>query len=372
MARFNLPDIDFLGKDPDDIERDILFYINEKTGLTLANADPRRKFVQALVAYIVQERNNLDYALKQNLLAYAEDEFLDHKGEDVETPRLGDSAAVTTMEFLLEEGRVDVLTIPAGTRFLVGEDTFFATNEVVVVPVGQNTVQVKAFCTETGEAGNNYLPGEITNLVDPIPWVKEVKNITVSSGGTDIEDNDAYADRIRTAPESFSVAGAEEAYEYWAKSTSQEIADVYAYSPSEGVVDIRVLLQNGELPSQELLDRVLAVCSEKNKRPLTDRVTSGAPDIVNYDADVQYWVLSSNQAVLQSIQKQVQAAYEQYLIWQKSKMGRSIDLSELIAKLKDAGAYRVAINSPMYQKVEKYQVARERSTNLSFGGMVDG
>lgn len=371
MARFNLPDINFFEKDPDEIESNILFYINEKTGMALTNADPRRKFVEALVEYIVLERNYLDYSFKQNLLAYAEDEFLDHKGEEVETTRMDAKAAQTTMEFVLESDRVDVLTIPEGTRFLVGEETFFATDETVVVPVGQTTVQVTATCLETGEVGNGYLPGEITNLVDPLPWVKEVKNVTTSSGGVELENDDQYAERIRIAPESFSVAGPELAYEYWAKSASQEIVDVYAYSPSDGVVDIRVLLQNGDLPSQELLDEVLEICSDKTKRPLTDKVTVNAPETVSYDVDVKYWISESNSSVLTTIQQQIESAFNEYLAWQKSKLGRDIDLSELIARLKEAGASRVAVNSTMYIQVEKYQVAQEDTTNLTFGGLSD-
>lgn len=371
MNRFNLPDVNFLDKAPEDIERDILFHIEEKTGMTFSNADPRRKFVQSLVLYIVQERNNLDYALKQNLLAYAEDGFLDHKGEDVSTSRLEDKAAVTTMEFILEANRVDVLVIPQGTRFLVGEDTFFSTDETIVAPVGQHSIRLFATCMETGETGNGYLPGEITNLVDPIPWVKEVKNITTSSGGAEVEEDDPYAERIRIAPESFSVAGPEGAYEYWAKTASQEIVDVVVDSPQEGEIDIRVLLQYGELPSQELLDGVLEICSHKKVRPLTDRVSANAPEIINYNVEVQYWISKTKTTVMLSIQRQVEQAFQNYLRWQKEKMGRDVDLSELIARLKAAGAYRVSVDSPMYLLIEKHQVANENVATLIFGGLTD-
>lgn len=370
MNRFNLPDINFLEKDPDLIERDMLFHMESK-GFVFSNADPRRKFLQGLVLYITQERNNLDYALKQNLLAYAEDEFLDHKGEEVSTPRLGEKSAVTTMEFILEEGRVDVLSIESGTRFLVGENTFFSTDSTVVVPVGQHSVLIPATCLEAGEVGNGYLPGEITNLVDPVPWVKNVRNISVSSGGAEVEENDPYAERIRMAPESFSVAGPEGAYEYLAKSTSQQIVDVVVLNPSDGVVDIRVLLRNGEIPSQELLAGVLKVFSGKLVRPLTDKVVANGPDIVLYDADVQYWVLDSNESVLISIQEKVNAAFQDYLKWQKEKMGRDVDLSELIVRLKKAGAYRVMVNSEMYKNIEKHQVAKENNAILTFGGLTD-
>lgn len=370
MNRFNLPDINFLEKDPSIIEREILFHLESK-GFNLSNADPRRKFAQAFIPIIVGQRNNIDYALKQNLLAYAEDEFLDHKGVEFNAPRLEDKAAVTTMEFILEVDRVDILPIPAGTRFLVGEDTFFATDKTVVVPKGQNIVYVPTTCTEKGEKGNGYLPGEITNLVDPINWVKEVRNITESSGGIEVEENDPYAERIRMAPEAFSVAGPEGAYEYWAKTTSQEIVDVVVLSPVEGTVDIRVLLKNGELPSQELLNQVLTVCSDKRVRPLTDKIEVNIPDIVNYDADVEYWILEKNAAVVSAIQEKVNEAFQGYLKWQKEKMGRDVDLSELIARLKAAGAYRVIVKSGMYKKIEKHQVAKENIANLTFGGLTD-
>lgn len=52
-------------------------------------------------------------------------------------------------------------------------------------------------------------------------------------------------------------------------------------------------------------------------------------------------------------------------------MGRDVDLSELIARLKAAGAYRVAINSEMYKKIEKHQVAIDNNANLTFGGLTD-
>ncbi|SHN77178.1 baseplate assembly protein [Desulfitobacterium chlororespirans] len=371
MNRFNLPDVSFLEKDPQLIESDLLSYIQGKTDITLSNADPRRKFIQGLVLYIAQERNNLDYALKQNLLAYADGAFLDHSGEGALTPRLGDQAAVTTMELALEEDRVSVLIIEKGTRFLVGKNAFFATEETIAVPVGQHTVQIKAYCTEKGGVGNGYLPGEITMLVQPLAWVKRVRNVTISAGGVDVEEDDPYAERIRIAPESFSVAGPEGAYEYWAKRASQDIGDVKVWSPSEGTVDIRVLLKNGELPAQEILDKVLAACSDKENRPLTDKVIVSAPEQVPYDISAQYWVLASNVTVLDSIQQKVERAFQEYLNWQRSKMGRDIDLSELITRLKQAGAHRVAVDSIMFVGIEKYQVAKEENVVLSFGGLAD-
>lgn len=369
--RFNLPDVSFFDKSPDVIETEMLFYVEEKTGLTLSNSDPRRKFLQSLVLYISQERNLSDYAFRQLLLAYAEDDFLDHKGEDTLTTRLPATPATTTIEFILEEERVSALVIEAGTLFLVGSDTYFETNETVVVSVGDASVTVQAYCTVDGEVGNGYLPGEISTLVNPLNWVKSVSNVTTSSGGTEIEDDESYANRVRLAPEKFSVAGPDGAYKYWAMSTNQNIVDVEVWSEVAGTTNITVLMKNGTLPEQEVLDKVLDICSSNTVRPLTDKVIVEAPEVIEYIPLATYWISEKNATLVTSIQSNVEQAYLDYLIWQKKKLGRNIDLSELITRLKNAGAHRVQINSEMYQVIEKYQVAQDTEGILTFGGLTD-
>lgn len=370
--RFNLPDIDFLEKDPDLIDREMLLVVEEKTGLTLQRADPRRKFLQALTTYISIERNRLEHALRQNRLAYAEDDTLEHMGAEMSTERLLAKAAITTMAFLLEPDRVDVLVIEKGTQFLVGENTYFATDEALVVPIGENIVTVGATCTEPGDMGNDYLVGEISTLVQPLPWVNSVKNTTVSSGGTEQESDDAYAERIRLAPESFSVAGPELAYVYWAKAASADIVDVHAYSPQEGRVAVYLLMKDGRLPTEMELNATAEIINDKKVRPLTDHVVFHAPEPVEYDALATYWIAQENAAVASIIQRQVEEEFNNYLVWQRSKIGRDIDLSELIARLKQKGASRVAVDAAMFMEVLAHQVAFESPTSaLTFGGLAN-
>lgn len=369
--RFNLPDITFLDKDPAVIEREMLMHVEDKTGMTFQRADPRRKFLQALTAFVSIERNRLEYALRQNRLAYAVDDALIHMGDEMSTEKLEAMPAKTTMAFVLEEERVSALPIPKGTVFLVGENTYFETDEELLVPVGTHLLSIGATCTETGEIGNDYYPGEISTLVKPLPWVKEVQNTTISSGGREEESDDAYAERIRLAPESFSVAGPELAYVYWTKSANQDIADAYAHTPDPGKVDVRILMNNGQLPTTEEIQLVNEKLMYSAVRPLTDFVTVGPPNEIEYEAVVEYWISKSNMTVASIIENQVNAAYQQYLIWQRSKMGRDVDLSELIVKLKQAGASRVAINSEMFVEIAKTEVAKESITSLTYRGLAD-
>lgn len=350
----------------------MLLEVEEKTGLTLQRADPRRKFLQALAAYITIERNRLEHSLRQNRLSYAEDNTLDHMGIEMSTERLLAKAAMTMMAFVLEEDRVDTLTIPEGTRFLVGDNLHFRTTEAKVIPVGTNIFAIEALCAQLGDIGNGFLPGEITILVDPMPYVKSVQNTTISAGGADEEGDDAYAERIRMAPESFSVAGPDLAYVYWAKTASVDIVDVHVYSPQPGHVAVYLLMKNGRLPTEAELDVVAGLINDKKVRPLTDYVTFHAPERVAYDAIATYWIAQENATVASMIQSQVEEEFQNYLIWQRSKIGRDIDLSELIARLKQKGASRVAVDVAMFMEVLEHQVAYESAeSRLNFGGLAN-
>jgi phage-related baseplate assembly protein len=365
--RFNLPDVSFAQKSPEQIEAEILAYIEAETGIKPAPADPRRKFIQALVAWAAQQRAVIDYTGKQNLLAYAVDAFLDHIGASRHTPRIAAKAAIATQRFYLSVAQQQ--TIPAGTRVTAGDNVFFETTQAVTVQSGQTYADVEVRCTEPGAKGNGYAIGQLNQLVDPIQWVSRTENITVSSGGADVEADDPYAERIRLAPESFSTAGPELAYVYWAKTASPDIVDVYPYSPSPGVVEIRPLLKDGGIPGQTILDAVLTACNDRAVRPLTDFVQVLAPEVVSYDIDLTYWIASTDASLVSSIQAKVTEAVEAYKIWQKSKLGRNIDPSELVHLVKQAGAKRVNVTSPTFQAIQKYQVAVENNVTVTYGGL---
>ncbi|WP_174769341.1 baseplate assembly protein, partial [Brevibacillus centrosporus] len=202
-------------------------------------------------------------------------------------------------------------------------------------------------------------------------YIQNVSNVTTSSGGTDRESDDAYRERIHIAPESFSTAGPEGAYEYFAMSASPLIVDVSVRETSPGVVEIRPLLKDGGLPGQEILDLVLETCSDRKVRPLTDNVQAFVPEQVPYDLNVTYWIGKSNSSMVATIQSNVEQAIKNYKLWQCSKQGRDIDPSELTTRVKNAGAKRVMVTAPIYQSVERYQVAKLNTENITYGGLED-
>lgn len=365
----NLPDISFTVKDPAQIEAEMLAAYQAKTGTTLATADPRTKLLQAEVPIVVGQRVAIDYSAKMNLLAYARDEFLDHKGVDLGCTRLPSSPALMTERFTLSAAQTAPYSIPKGTRVTSGDNVFFVTTTDVIIPAGTMTADISVQCLTSGLSGNGYALGTVTTLVDPLPYIASVTNKTVSSGGIDTESDDAYRERIHEAPESLSVAGPEGAYRYWAKTASSTIIDVSVASPSPGVVALYPLVSGGNLPTQDILNAVAAICSDRKRRPLTDNLQVIAPTSVNYNIDITYWIGQKDVTMAATLQTAIQAAAQDYIAWQRSKLGRSIDPSQLIYLLKVAGAERVAVTAPVYTTITSSQVAQEQTVSVKYGGI---
>lgn len=369
----DLNNIKFIETDTDSIKQHIITVYEGLTGRTLALADPVRLFLCSLASIIGEQRNLIDYLTRQNMLVFAEGIFLDIIGMLVGTARLQASAATTTVRFTLSAAQQSAVIIPKGIRITPDGSLMFATTEVAQIKPGTLSVDVPAACQTAGELGNGYLPGELSRLVDPLPFLPTVANTTTTNGGADTEADDDYRDRIEDAPGQFSVAGPDDAYIYHAKSAHASIGDVSVDSPTgnEGKVFIYVLLKTGKPASQEILDAVNAVCNDKRIRPLTDRVYVKAPTVVPYNVRGAFYIDAANASRATAIQADVDKALEDYVAWQRGALGRDINPSELIHRIIQAGAKRVDITEPAFTQLLASQVAGEQEVKLTLGGLED-
>ncbi|HHS9229834.1 TPA: baseplate J/gp47 family protein, partial [Escherichia coli] len=96
------------------------------------------------------------------------------------------------------------------------------------------------------------------------------------------------------------------------------------------------------------------------------------PDSIEYDIIIKYWINSSDKNRTTLIQGEVEKALDEYKQWQRSVMGRDINPDEIIQRLKNAGAKRLEISSPVFTVVGETQVARERNINCQYAGVEDG
>nr|WP_237088766.1 baseplate J/gp47 family protein [Paenibacillus larvae] len=122
------------------------------------------------------------------------------------------------------------------------------------------------------------------------------------------------------------------------------------------------------MPTQDVLDEVAETVNDRRVRPMTDLVTVREPDAISYDISLTYWISNSRATEATKIQDSINRAIEEYKLWQKSKLGRDINPSELICRIMDAGASRVEIVSPVFKEVSKLQVALDAKTTITYGG----
>lgn len=368
MKLAELPDVDFVNVSADEVQASVFECYTNITSRSVAKGDPTRLFLLTISDVIIRLLNDINYTGKQNLLKYAIGEALDNIAALTETERLPASAAMTTIKITLSEERDNEVIVPSGTRIATADGVYFALSEAVIVTAGTTTATGDAVCTETGDVGNGYLPGEINQIVDPVAYVASMTNTTQSEGGSDKEDDDSLRERAHEAPERFSVAGPEGAYQYHAKSVNSAITDVAVTSPSPGVVNVYPLLEGGEIPGEELLEEIEERLSDKTIRPLTDDVEVKAPTKASYDITGTYYIDNNDTNQAADIQARVTEAVNEYVMWQESKLGRDINPSKLISMLMAAGIKRVDITSPTFTKLENTQVAVADEINVTMAG----
>lgn len=373
LPRWGLKDISFLTTDATALEAEIITAFEKASGRTLAAGDSVRLFLLSLTAIIVTQRSAIDAAAKQNLLSYAQGSYLDALGLLLNVERLAESKAVTAMRFTLSRALGEVVTIPSGTEVTNGTVTF-ATTQDLDIPVGSLTGDVQAECTSSGPAGNDFLAGQINVIVKPQTFVASAENVTITSGGASAESDLDYANRIRLAPNSFSVAGPEKAYIFHAKSVSSAIIDVCIDSPTPGQVDVYALLKGGELPSRETLEQIEARLRDGEIRPLTDYVRVLSPAAVNYEIQVDYWISKEDQYKAAEIKALVENAAVAYKSWQQAKIGRDITPEKLTQLIVAAGACRIdsATQKPAaFKALTRSQVAQCTKLTVNYKGLKD-
>lgn len=359
------------------LESDMLGWFLKKrkevTGktITLGKADERRLMLMAAAYYMFQGYEMVDTAGKMNMYKYASGDFLENLAAAKQLWRLEAAGATTTIRFAVSDARLSATAIPAGSRVTAGDGVYFATDEYAEIPAGGLYADVRATCLVSGEASNNYAAGEITHMVDVVPFVDSVTNVTVPEGGRERESDDQLKERLYRAPDKYTDAGSKGGYEYFVKEFDTAIEDVRASSDEPRVGVIKVLMKDGEIPGEEFLSALSEYLEEKQIRKMTDSVTVEAPDVVKYDLVFTYYINESDRSRAETIQAKVEEAYQDYILWQKSRIGLDINPDELVNRVKSAGAKRVVITSPEFTRIDNESVAVCDDISVTYGGLED-
>ena len=372
---------------------------NGEPGYRLPLASPERLIQLTEAAILAQVNHDIDKTGKGNLLYFADDSTVEHIGYlyGERGNRMTAAYSLTTLRYTLSIPRAVNTPIPKGSRATSDNKIFFATIKPAEVQAGELYVDIEAQSLTAGIAGDGIKIGDIKNMVDLVPFVASVENISVSNGGAEKEELEAYRQRLRLLPESFSVAGPDGAYEFWARTANPGIADAKVWMPEldlvkfaeflqpwgisdarafyealgnyyresgtgPGNVDVTVLMKNGEMPSEEILSQVADTLSPKTRRPLTDYVHVVMPEPVEFNISFQYWIEFDRATEATSIINAVNAAVVEYIEWQKSRLGLDIVPDMLQKLVMNCGVKRVAIAEPVFTELKMNEAAQ-------FGGI---
>lgn len=373
------PEVNFI--DNLSIESISDFYIEEMrkryrelTGrdLVLQEADPIRLMAYTNCLLLYQIARYADRAGKMALLKYSYGDYLENIGALKGIVRTQGAAAKTRIRFTLSAKRPGATLIKRGIRVTASDGVYFKTTDILEIPAGQLCGEVNAECREIGLKGNGYGIGEIKTLVDPVAYVDKVENISVSEGGADLESDENLAERIFLAPAAWSTAGPDDAYRYWVRTFNPAITDVMVGSDIPGEVDIFFILQDGKLPEETMVTELEQYLRNEEIRPLTDQVIVRAPETQEYEIDLTYYINRSDRARASAINDRVQEAVQQYIVWQRERIGRDINPDQLRKMLLLAGAKRLEIREPQFLAIAQASIALQvGEVQVLYGGIED-
>ena len=131
-----------------------------------------------------------------------------------------------------------------------------------------------------------------------------------------------------------------------------------------GVVKIVPICENGELPDEAILDKVLAACSASQVRPLTDKVVVEAPNVYEYDIELTYYTTAATEGTCIQTVEGEGGSIDRYIKWQSEALGRHINPDELRSLIYSptwdgaVGAKRVVITSPEFTELNDTTIAK--------------
>lgn len=377
-----MADFDFVETDSAKLYTAIIGSLMDSCDDALYPGDERRIFGEAIVAVFVSLYSEFNDKMKQRTLQYARGSVLDAIGDRYNVARVAPTSASATFRFSVSDVQSENIIIPAGTRITADGSVYFATNETAVLSAGDFFVDVVGYCSEGGAAYNRLASGSIATLVDLIPYISNVANITETAGGADgepytEEGDESFRERIRLAPAALSTAGPESAYRYFVMSADPDIADVSIVCPEDqpNVVNIYPLLTNGKRLNVGLIAKINSVLGG-DVRPMTDKVVVADPEVVEYELEIKYFTTTDNEAATIETIEGEGGAIDQYIEWQSAALGRDINPDQLrrfiLAPAAGVGAFRVDVVKPSFTDLSKSQVAKLSGTPVVTHEVVTG
>jgi phage-related baseplate assembly protein len=159
------------------------------------------------------------------------------------------------------------------------------------------------------------------------------------------ETDDRFRRRIQLAPEAFSVAGPEGAYQYHALKVAAWARDVSAIMTAPGTVRVTMLKEGAQpVPAADELQDVLIALRDQAVRPLTDVVHVLGPQVVPVAIEARLTLYPGPDGTL--VRTRALTALTEWV--EKNRMlGMNLRRSAIFARLHQEGVHSVELLSPV-------------------------
>lgn len=315
----------------------------EWTGYEL-ESDPANKVLEVAAYREMLLRQRVNEASRGVLIAFAQGSDLDHLAAFYPEKRLEGASAVFPARIVLTQEMDVEVTVPKGFTVVAKSGAVEARlmNEVVFFPGTLAVSGMFEIVKPSGLQGNGLRLA--WDAITPLPFVAGIRQEDVSSGGSDEESDEDFRQRIPMALERYSTAGPRGAYEYWALSADERVADARARSPRPG--DVKVVLlskENGGSADEAMIRRVREILDDEKVRPLTDHVEVVSARVLQYKVRVHlsiYFGVSGAEPVAEAKRRIEETVAELF------RIGMDVPISRIVAAAHVAGIKTVQVLEP--------------------------
>lgn len=323
----------FVDTDANAIANEMRLYYEEKLQKKIEPAQIEQLLINGFAYRESIIRSAINSTAVQNLVNFSSFPVLDYIGVMVGVTRIEPVPASCQISFTMVGNTVSIV-IPEGMRIAsTDQKVFFRTIQSITIPANQSSATVTAACETEGIAGNDYIPGDISVIQDPQPFLVQAANSDTTTGGAVEETDEQLRERIRLAPSQFSTAGSVGAYRFWALTAHPSIVDVGVpkIPSTPGEVDVYPLIDSGEVTPTEILDAVRDILTADKIRPTSDTVVVQSPTRIEYALDIQLILFSD--AIQADVEAKVQDNADIYVFEKRRKLGRDIKETQVISAL---------------------------------------
>lgn len=349
--------MEYVRVDFDSLYNEAMDIYQQNGGDILFPGDEKEILMRSVLAVLVQERAGVNVAIALGTVRGAVGEYLDDIGEHRGVRRQQQTTAQATLRVTVRRAPGGV-TIRQGTQFAVNGMLVFETTQAAGTTEGEGTAElvIPVSCLTGGSAGNGISAGTALTPIEPRAEILSCVMASVSAGGLDREEDDAYRERIISSTFQKNATGSRAQYRASAMAVSAAILDAspvadeqfadgigtkYGLLPGQVLVSLLFSDSLSQQDRETIIQAAWMALNSDESRPLTDTVLVREAAVVPFHLVVRYKLKSSETG--ENLIASVLSAAQEYKQWQCARIGRAFDPYRLTSMLYSAGCSRVSI-----------------------------